>query len=79
MAFAYTTDGLTTATSIEGRDNRLLIHMLQMTLGGLSELSVEDNDFLWMRRVYLFALGECRAGVSLKAVAFSKTMTSGAE
>lgn len=51
MAFAYTTHGLTTATSIEGRDNRLVIHMLQMTLGVLSELSVEDNDFLWMRRV----------------------------
>lgn len=69
-AFAYTTEDLTTATSIVGFDSRPLIHTLQMTLGDVSELSVED------RRVGLFALGDCGAANRLMgAVAFSRTGT----
>lgn len=48
-----------------------------MTLRDVSKLSVEDR---WMYRTGLSALGVCGAGFSLvRAVEFSRTMTSGAE
>lgn len=50
-----------------------------MTLGDVSELSVEDDDLRWMRRAGLVALGVCGTGVSLmRAVAFSGAVTSAA-
>lgn len=65
---------------MQRRDRGLLIHAIQMTLGGVSHLSVEDDDFLRMPGACLSGLGGCGAGASLTGTeAFREAVASGAE